>query len=321
MGDRKMALLHRVRHVLGIAPSHRRPCWWPAGLLALAVPLAIWLTSLSPSPSGVAEAQAAEKGGDAPATPAAENRIQPLDLLTIRVLGTMLDQPIDGFYLVEPSGQVALGPAYGRVEVKGLTIEQAESAIRKKLEEVLSKPDVQVTAAGRVAKWRLGKPPKTPYRISPNDMLTIRVLGTMLDQPIDGPFVVEPGGTVPLGPGYGRAKIVGMTPEEAGIAIRKQLEKVLAKPDVLVTLGGWQADSQQAATDLEHTLRKAKAELATIGRMQDDIRRMRNELERLRSELNSKLRKPPPAPKSAVRPLPGQGPTSAVRSDVPKKQQ
>ena len=53
------------------------------------------------------------------------NIIHPLDVLQIRAVGTLLDQPIDGFYLVEPNGQVALGPAYGRVDVKGLTWEQA----------------------------------------------------------------------------------------------------------------------------------------------------------------------------------------------------
>ena len=127
-----MALLYRVRNVLGVVPSHRRPCWWPAGLLALMVPLAIWLTSLGLFRPGAAEVQAAETADAKPAA-AAENRIQPLDLLMIRVLGTMLDQPIDGLFLVQPNGQVSLGPAYGRVEVKGLTIEGAEVAVHKKV--------------------------------------------------------------------------------------------------------------------------------------------------------------------------------------------
>jgi hypothetical protein len=34
---------------------------------------------------------------------------------------------------VEKSGKVSLGPNYGRVELKGLTLEEAEDAIRKHL--------------------------------------------------------------------------------------------------------------------------------------------------------------------------------------------
>jgi beta-lactamase regulating signal transducer with metallopeptidase domain len=291
MGGRKMALLHRVRNVLGVDPSHRRPCWWPAGLLALTVPVAIWLMSLSPSRPSAAEAQTAEKADAKPA--AAEYRIQPLDLLTIRVLGTMLDQPIDGLYLVEPSGQVTMGPAYGRVDAKGLTIEQAEAAVTRKLEEVLKKPDVQVTAAGRVFQLRWGTP-KTPYRISPKDVLTIRVLGTMIDCSIDGEFVVEPGGTVPLGPAYGRAKVVGLTPEEAEAVITRKLAEVLNKPDVSVTLGGWKTDGQ-LRTELESELRKAKAELQRIQQARRDV-------EKMRAELSKKLRKALPPPKPAASP-------------------
>jgi beta-lactamase regulating signal transducer with metallopeptidase domain/protein involved in polysaccharide export with SLBB domain len=276
MGGRKMALLHRVRNVLGVDPSHRRPCWWPAGLLALTAPLAIWLTSLNPSRPGAAEVHAAKKTAAKPA--AAEHRIEPMDLLTIRVLGAMLDAPVDGVYLVEPSGQVTLGPGYGRVDVKGLTIEEAENAIHKKLEETLKKPDVQVTAAGHVYQWRFGKP-ATPYRISPKDVLAIRVLGTMTYCPIDGEFVVEPGGTVPLGPAYGRAKVAGLTPEEAEVVIRKKLEEVLNKPDVSVTLGGWKSETQ-LRMELDAELRKAKAEFARLQKLRYDLEKMRTELKK-----------------------------------------
>ena len=46
-------------------------------------------------------------------------RIETFDVLQIRVLGTLLDQPVDGFFLVEGEGIVTLGPAYGRVRVVG----------------------------------------------------------------------------------------------------------------------------------------------------------------------------------------------------------
>ena len=82
----------------------------------------------------------------------------------------------------------------------------------------------------------------------------------MIDCPIDGEFVVEPGGTVALGPAYGRAQVVGLTEEEAEVAIWKKLAEVLNKPDVSVTVGGWRSNAQ-LRTELEMELRKAKVEL------------------------------------------------------------
>ncbi len=46
IGGRRMALFARVRNVLGAVPGDERLRWWPAGLLALLVPLGIWLGSL-----------------------------------------------------------------------------------------------------------------------------------------------------------------------------------------------------------------------------------------------------------------------------------
>jgi len=49
MGGTKMALLSRVRNVLGIVPAEQRLRWWPAGLAALLVPLVLWGASLGAS--------------------------------------------------------------------------------------------------------------------------------------------------------------------------------------------------------------------------------------------------------------------------------
>jgi beta-lactamase regulating signal transducer with metallopeptidase domain len=45
IGGRKMQLLERVRHVLGLPSATRPRAWWPAGILALAVPCGLWLMS------------------------------------------------------------------------------------------------------------------------------------------------------------------------------------------------------------------------------------------------------------------------------------
>jgi protein involved in polysaccharide export with SLBB domain/beta-lactamase regulating signal transducer with metallopeptidase domain len=237
MRDRKMALLHRVRNVLGVASSHHRLYWWPAGVLALSVPLAIWLVALSLPGPGLGATRAAEDAGGIN-VPLADGRIQPLDLLTIQVAGALQDHPINGTYLVEPSGKVLLASVYGQTKVKGLTLQEAQAAIHKQLAKVLKSPDVQVTAAGRAALWRGAKLPEPPYRIRPGDVVKIQVAGTIVDCPIDADFIVEPGGTVALGPMYGRAEVKGLTVEEAEAAIRRQLLSTLKSPDVQVTLSG-----------------------------------------------------------------------------------
>ena len=199
---------------------------------------------------------------DAAGESATTGNIQPLDLLSIHVLGTLIDQPIDGVYLVEPSGQVTLGPAYGRVELKGLTIEAAEAAVHKQLAKTLARTDVQVTVTGRVTpdSWNSGPYPIAPYHIQPSDLLQIHVLGTILGQSIYGNYAVEPGGTVALGPAYGRVKVQGLTLEQAEAAITKHLRKVLVKPDVSVTWAGWKSDSQLKA-DAEAAAAKRDREL------------------------------------------------------------
>jgi len=180
------------------------------------------------------------------------------DVLKVRVLGTLPDQPIDGFFLVESTGTLALGPVHGRVHVKGLTLDTAEKAICNKLKEVLQKPEVQVAwarSADQKEQWREIAPPKAPYTISPGMLLSITVIGVLLDQPIEETFAVEPTGTVALGPAYGRAQVKGLTLEAAEKAIQKKLKEVPffpMKPEVQVTFAGWQGEndpllSEQAA--------------------------------------------------------------------------
>jgi len=74
-------------------------------------------------------------------------RIDIYDVLQIRVLGTMLDQPSTASSWWKARELVTLGPAYGRVRVAGMTVEEASETITRKLQEVLNKPDVSVQLA------------------------------------------------------------------------------------------------------------------------------------------------------------------------------
>lgn len=78
--------------------------------------------------------------------------------------------------------------------------------------------------------------PKHPYHVEPLDVLQILVVGTSPEQPIAGPYVIDPSGTIDLGPGYGKLHVTGMTVEEISQAITEQLAQILNQVQVSVTL-------------------------------------------------------------------------------------
>jgi hypothetical protein len=81
------------------------------------------------------------------ADPDQEDRIRPGDVLQIRVTTSVPGggSPIDGIFRVEAAGTVPFGPPYGRVQVKGQTVVEAEATIRAYLATKLRDPEVLVT--------------------------------------------------------------------------------------------------------------------------------------------------------------------------------
>ena len=79
--------------------------------------------------------------------PAGEYRLQPFDAVLIRTKGTPKDEPVNDAYYIEEMGTVALGPTYGRVKVAGLTVLEAEDAIKRKLSEVVDPATLAVQAS------------------------------------------------------------------------------------------------------------------------------------------------------------------------------
>lgn len=146
---------------------------------------------------------------------------------------------LDSTFAVEPSGEVQLGADYGKVNLKGLTLQQAEQAIERHLQAIVFKPGVSVTFTRSKTVWRDIAVPESPYRIDLGEFLDIQVLGTFIHQPINGTFVVEPSGDIQLGPDYGRIRIEGLTSEEAEDAIASHLRTILNHPEVSVMLAGW----------------------------------------------------------------------------------
>jgi len=131
-------------------------------------------------------------------------RAKVYDVLQIQVVGTLLDQPIDNYYMIEGEGTVSLGAAYGTVRVAGMTIEEARAAIDEQLRKILRNPEVSVQLA--------------------------RASGT---QPVTGQYLVAPDGTVNLRQ-YGTVRISGMTMTEARVALQKHLSQFFDSPELSV---------------------------------------------------------------------------------------
>ncbi|MEX2141403.1 MAG: polysaccharide biosynthesis/export family protein [Pirellulales bacterium] len=135
-------------------------------------------------------------------------RIEPLDVLYIEVEGAYEESPIRGPYAVEPGGAIDLGSLYGKVDVVGLSLDEATDAVTRHLERLLRAPQVSLTLYQSAGI-----------------------------QQISGQHLVAMDGTINLGV-YGSVYVTGMTIPQATEAIREHLkqfvEDTLISVDVLV---------------------------------------------------------------------------------------
>jgi beta-lactamase regulating signal transducer with metallopeptidase domain len=79
------------------------------------------------------------------------------------------------------------------------------------------------------------QPPRDPYRIQPGDTVHVWVHGTPDDAPINNIYRVEPGGSIALGPLYGRVPVRDYSLETAEHVITEHLSQFLRNPKVQVT--------------------------------------------------------------------------------------
>ncbi len=90
-------------------------------------------------------------------------------------------------------------------------------------------PDILLIDALRVV-------PKAPYSIEPNDYLYVQAQGTLENQPINGAHLVDPGGLIDLGAGYGKVRVAGLSLDQATEAVEKHLGRILREPIVSMSL-------------------------------------------------------------------------------------
>ncbi len=146
-------------------------------------------------------------------------RIQSFDTLQVIVEGTLLEQPINGLYVVEPGGMLDLGPSYGKVMVGGQSLDEAQDAVFRHLKRVLKEPQVSLTLAQAAGQ-----------------------------QQVAGEHLVGPDGTINLGT-YGTVYVTGLTLDEAKAAIEKHLSKYLDAPLVSVDVFSYNSKVYYVVTE------------------------------------------------------------------------
>jgi protein involved in polysaccharide export with SLBB domain len=133
--------------------------------------------------------------------------LEPFDGVLIRVNNAFADAPIADAFVLDPEGKVDLGPTYGRVHLAGLTVDEAQEAIRRHLAATtINDPEVSVSLAFSAGA-----------------------------QQIVGEHLVGPDGRVNLGT-YGSVYVSGMTIDQAREAIELKLSEFLDDPEVVVDI-------------------------------------------------------------------------------------
>lgn len=110
-------------------------------------------------------------------------------------------------------------------------------------EYVIEPPDILLIDAIRVV-------PRAPYHIQTLDILSIDVAGALPDRPIQGSYIVEPGGTINLGIPYGIVRVEGLALSDVTETIKRHLLEQLREPDVSVSLAQSAATQQIAGEHL-----------------------------------------------------------------------
>jgi protein involved in polysaccharide export with SLBB domain/beta-lactamase regulating signal transducer with metallopeptidase domain/HEAT repeat protein len=196
----------------------------------------------------IANEEPALSSAPAPATDSAPGgakadapfRIEPYQVLKIQAANTIPNQKIDGFYLVEADGKVALGPGYGKVRLGGLTLDEADAVITDLLRTMLKDPSASVSLAGWMIRWQDLPTRKAPYRLKKYDIVNISALNWLPSVPIDGPYLVNPDGKIDLGPRRGKIRVEELTLDEAAELITDRLRLFAKDPQVVVSPGGWE---------------------------------------------------------------------------------
>ena len=126
---------------------------------------------------------------------------------------------VNGEYRVQADGTIDLGPVYGAVMIKGLTVDQAREAIKKQFQTYLRDDK------GRTAGIKDPQVSVTMVEIAGNQAIT-------------GEHLVNPDGTVSLGI-YGNVFVAGMTLPEVKNTLESHLSQYILEPELNVAVAAY----------------------------------------------------------------------------------
>ena len=141
--------------------------------------------------------------------PKSPYKLKVFDVLGITSTGTDEEESISGEYTIQPDGSLQLGFSFGTIKAAGLTRDELQAGIVRRLKQSYREPNVWVT-----------------------------VISIGAQQQIAGEHLVAPDGKVNLG-SYGRVRVVGMTIDEAREAVEAHLSEFLEEPEIALDVLGY----------------------------------------------------------------------------------
>ena len=131
-------------------------------------------------------------------------KLEALEVVSIDVGDALPKQDIKGLFMISPEGTINLGYNYGYVRIAGLTVDQAQAALRNHLAPILKNPTI--------------------------NLALVQMRGM---QNIRGEHLVRPDGTIGLGM-YGSVFVAGMTLGQVKCTVENHLSAYLVDPQVSV---------------------------------------------------------------------------------------
>ncbi|MEM9656900.1 MAG: polysaccharide biosynthesis/export family protein [Planctomycetota bacterium] len=80
-------------------------------------------------------------------------RLVPSDVVLVLIKGSPVDAMLINTYTVGADGRVDLGPVYGKVSARGLTVDQLENSMRKTVLAVAPQKQVHVSLVSASDAW------------------------------------------------------------------------------------------------------------------------------------------------------------------------
>jgi protein involved in polysaccharide export with SLBB domain len=234
------------------------------------------------------------------------------DILSIDVItnldkfpqrSTRLLLPANMIVAIDSEGAMSLGAMYGRVNLVGRSLLEAESAIASALSERIGKSaadrtddeggqkpadnelriNVRITYLGHESAGQATLLMRTlnlqghgPMKIGPGDVLQIESL-------IDGLHtrrsVVEPDGNLAIGARWGRVNVAGKTLLESEEAIRSHIAMHVREPEIQVTYAGhssdWSAGRPTETSDAAAMISQFERDIAELQIMLQEFKRLK----------------------------------------------